>query len=83
VVGVLTLLAAGAVGLFFLLRRRRDRKQEKYLQANNHSVFNSEKLPTDQRLEPVMLDTRRISEGSLADERDYSRKILRVTNPDA
>lgn len=36
----------------------------------------------DQRLNPVMLGRRRISEGSLADEADYSRKILRVANPD-
>lgn len=36
----------------------------------------------DQRLNPSMLGERRISVGSLADARDYSRKILRVTNPD-
>ncbi|ANB11709.1 Slg1p [Sugiyamaella lignohabitans] len=36
----------------------------------------------DQRLNPVMLGERRISVGSLADARDYSRKILRVANPD-
>jgi cell wall integrity and stress response component len=36
----------------------------------------------DQRLNPVMLGERRISVGSLADARDYSRTILRVANPD-
>lgn len=36
----------------------------------------------DPRLNPVMLGRRRLSEGSLADETDYSRKILQVANPD-
>ncbi|CAH6718788.1 protein Slg1p [[Candida] jaroonii] len=37
---------------------------------------------TDPRLNPIMLGRRRLSEGSLADETDYSRKILQVANPD-
>lgn len=36
---------------------------------------------TDPRLNPVMMGRRRFSEGSLADETDYSRKILGVANP--
>ncbi|WEJ93685.1 hypothetical protein PSN45_001157 [Yamadazyma tenuis] len=36
----------------------------------------------DPRLNPIMLGRRRLSEGSLADETDYSRKILQVANPD-
>ncbi|ODQ79853.1 hypothetical protein BABINDRAFT_161529 [Babjeviella inositovora NRRL Y-12698] len=36
----------------------------------------------DPRMNPVMLGRRRISEGSLADADDYSRKILGVSNPD-
>ncbi|KAM9917420.1 hypothetical protein OXX59_009352 [Metschnikowia pulcherrima] len=36
---------------------------------------------TDPRLNPVMMGRRRLSEGSLADEADYSRKILSVANP--
>ncbi|KAF5208599.1 hypothetical protein E0198_005103 [Clavispora lusitaniae] len=36
---------------------------------------------SDPRLNPVMMGRRRISEGSLADETDYSRKILAVANP--
>ncbi|ODQ64994.1 hypothetical protein NADFUDRAFT_83116 [Nadsonia fulvescens var. elongata DSM 6958] len=38
-------------------------------------------MSIDQRLNPVMLN-RRLSEGSLADDQDYSRKILRVANPE-
>lgn len=51
-------------------------------------VFPPPPIPTknqpyvDQRLNPSMLGERRLSEGSLADARDYSRKILRVANPD-
>lgn len=36
----------------------------------------------DPRLNPIMLGRRRLSEASLADETDYSRKILQVANPD-
>lgn len=36
---------------------------------------------TDPRLNPTMMGRRRLSEGSLADETDYSRKILGVANP--
>lgn len=36
---------------------------------------------TDPRLNPAMMGRRRLSEGSLADETDYSRKILGVANP--
>ncbi|RCK58163.1 Uncharacterized protein in LEU2 3'region [Candida viswanathii] len=36
----------------------------------------------DPRLNPIMMGRRRLSEGSLADETDYSRKVLKVANPD-
>lgn len=39
-------------------------------------------IQVDQRLNPVMVGERRISLGSLADAADYSRKVLRVANPD-
>lgn len=48
----------------------------------NGGPANSSFMAVDQRLNPVMLGERRLSEGSIADERDYSRKILRVANPD-
>lgn len=55
--------------------------------ANNYnsslqSQQQTPQQPVDQRLNPAMLGERRISDGSLADEQDYSRKILRVANPD-
>jgi cell wall integrity and stress response component len=36
----------------------------------------------DPRLNPIMMGRRRLSDGSLADETDYSRKVLQVANPD-
>lgn len=51
---------------------------------NDHvtnSRMNSTKL-TDPRLNPVMMGRKRLSEGSLADDTDYSRKILHVANPE-
>lgn len=36
----------------------------------------------DPRLNPIMMGRRRLSEGSLVDEADYSRKVLQVANPD-
>lgn len=36
---------------------------------------------TDPRLNPILMGSRPLSEGSLADEADYSRKILTVHNP--
>lgn len=50
--------------------------------ANGAGRATDDFMAVDQRLNPVMLGERRLSEGSLADDRDYSRKILRVANPD-
>jgi len=82
-IGVLALVALG-VGAFFLVRRRRRAEyQRQYEGSGFGSSPGSLNRPfgTDQRLEPQMLQKRE-SVGSLADEHDYSRKILRVTNPD-
>lgn len=49
-------------------------------EGNNNNKTNSGLV--DPRLNPIMMGRRRLSEGSLADEADYSRKILQVTNPD-
>jgi cell wall integrity and stress response component len=88
VVGVL--VVAGAVsGMFFYLRKKRNKEIEEEHKRNAAvSSFISGKAPSsssggmsilDARLDPVMA-TRRMSDGSIADNQDYSRKILRVTN---
>jgi len=82
-IGVLALVALAGVGFFFVRRRRRAEYQKQYEPSGFGSSPGSLHRPfgTDQRLEPQMLQKRE-SVGSLADENDYSRKILRVTNPD-
>jgi cell wall integrity and stress response component len=35
---------------------------------------------TDMRLDPAVMAQRRMSDGSIADNQDYSRRILKVTN---
>lgn len=85
VVGVLAV--AGAVGgTFFYMRRKRNNEIEEehrrnaavnsFIGGGGHSVGGS---VTDARLDPIMAQ-RRMSDGSIADNEDYSRRILRVTN---
>ncbi|OAA54230.1 WSC domain-containing protein [Cordyceps fumosorosea ARSEF 2679] len=88
VVGVV--VAAGIVGaiLFFIRRKRNAEIEEDHRRNANLNAFISGSKPpstsggisiTDSRLDPVMAH-RRLSDGSIADNQDYSRKILRVTN---
>lgn len=73
--------AAIAIGGFILFRRRqRERIEEEYRRTLAARDF-TKKPEMDHRLEPVMLH-RRDSVGSIADNEDYSRRILKVTNPD-
>ncbi|KAL8681275.1 MAG: hypothetical protein Q9186_002586 [Xanthomendoza sp. 1 TL-2023] len=90
VVGVVAICAI-AGGLFFVLRRRKRRVLEEAYTGNAANPFETEaesKPPasshsmTDSRLEPSVMMQRRQSDGSIADNQDYSRRILKVTNPD-
>lgn len=87
VVGVVV-VGAAVGGAFFFLRRRRNRQIEEEYRRNAavNAFFNgSSKAPStagdnsisDSRLDPVM-SQRRLSDGSIADNEDYSRRILRV-----
>lgn len=74
-------------GIFFFVRRRRNSEIEEEHRRNAAvNVFiNGSKPPgssgsmsmTDSRLDPVLAH-RRMSDGSIADNEDYSRRILRV-----
>ena len=80
VIGLLALMAIGVGAFFFIRRRRRITYQRQWEGTSNFgSSPGSLNRPfgTDQRLEPGMVQKRE-SVGSLADEQDYSRKILRV-----
>ncbi|KAL5379880.1 hypothetical protein DPSP01_008162 [Paraphaeosphaeria sporulosa] len=86
VVGVVV-LAAIIGGVFFYLRRqKRQAVEEEYRrQAAVNSFVSGGKLHTsnssmtDSRLDPEFM-ARRQSNGSIADNEDYSRRILKVTN---
>jgi len=88
--GVVVGVAAAAMmagGIFFYMRsRRRHEVEEEYRKNAQINSFIGGKTPsssahsfTDTRLDPVLAN-RRMSDGSIADNQDYSRKILKVTN---
>ncbi|KAI5467993.1 hypothetical protein BGZ63DRAFT_419643 [Mariannaea sp. PMI_226] len=88
VVGVIALAALGGVAAFLFRRRRNLEIEEEHRRnAAVNAFINGSKPPgssgsismTDSRLDPVMAH-RRLSDGSIADNQDYSRRILRVTN---
>ncbi|KAF2728433.1 hypothetical protein EJ04DRAFT_569514 [Polyplosphaeria fusca] len=86
VVGVVVLVAIIA-GIFLFLRhkKRREVEEEYRRQAAVNQFTGGGKLHTsnssmtDSRLDPEF-NARRASNGSIADNEDYSRRILRVTN---
>jgi len=84
VVGVVAIIALAVGGYLLLRRQRRLRAEEEYRAAVAAKEFTASiKKPTsDERLDPVMLQHRRLSDGSIADNQDFSRRILKVTNPD-
>ena len=87
VVGIVAI--SGLVGAaFFFIRRRRNREIEEEHRRNAavNAFINGSKPPgsssgsmsfSDARLDPV-ISQRRMSDGSIADNEDYSRRILRV-----
>lgn len=86
VVGVIAAAAiAGGVFLFIRAKRRRA-VEEEYKRQAAISAFTTGQKPgssgglsmNDTRLEPAIM--RRMSDGSIADNQDYSRRILKVTN---
>ncbi|KAH7146366.1 hypothetical protein EDB81DRAFT_759641 [Dactylonectria macrodidyma] len=88
VIGVVAVAAIIGAAVFFVRRRRNAEIEEDHRRnAAVNAFINGSKPPgssgsismTDSRLDPVMAH-RRLSDGSIADEQDYSRRILRVTN---
>ncbi len=85
---VVAVVVVGAIvgGVFFYMRRRRNHEIEEEHRRNAavSSFINGGHPPSsssshsDSRLDPVMAQ-RRMSDGSIADNQDYSRKILRVS----
>ncbi|KAI0465732.1 hypothetical protein F4859DRAFT_347290 [Xylaria cf. heliscus] len=87
VVGFLV-VSAIAAGAYFYFRRKRNTEMEEEQRRNAavNAFISGGKPPrssggvsiADSRMDPVM--NRRMSDGSIADNQDYSRRILRVTN---
>ncbi|EXJ73711.1 uncharacterized protein A1O5_03473 [Cladophialophora psammophila CBS 110553] len=82
VVGVVGLSGIiGGVLLFLRHKRNREIEEEHRRNAAVNSFVGSaksDKSSTDQRLDPSIYSHRRQSIGSIADERDFSRRILQV-----
>ncbi|KAB8293473.1 hypothetical protein EYC80_007783 [Monilinia laxa] len=88
VVGVLV-AAAVAGGIFILMRNKKRREVEEEYRRNAavNNFATGGKSPvssggasfTDTRLDPTLAN-RRMSDGSIADNQDYSRRILKVCN---
>ncbi|CAD6451482.1 d3a998fd-2dce-4e0b-a0ca-bbd7b38cde67 [Sclerotinia trifoliorum] len=87
VVGVLV-AAAIAGGIFIVMRNKKRREVEEEYRRNAavNNFVTGGKVPvssggsfTDTRLDPTLAN-RRMSDGSIADNQDYSRRILKVTN---
>ena len=83
VVGIVAI--AGLIGAiyFFLKNRKRRAVEEEYRRNAAINSFTAGKSPvsssmSDARLEPSVMAHRRMSDGSIADNQDYSRRILKV-----
>lgn len=87
VVGLVAVASiAGGLVLFLKRRRRLAIEEEHRRNTAVNSFVNGSKSETssttDQRLDPAVFSHRRNSIGSIADEQDFSRRILQVRNPD-
>jgi len=92
VVGLVA-IAAIVGGIFLFIKNRRKRAIEEEYRRNaavSSFMAGGGKHPpnssgggssfTDMRLDPAVMAQRRMSDGSIADNQDYSRRILKVTN---
>ncbi|KAH7362125.1 hypothetical protein B0T11DRAFT_80979 [Plectosphaerella cucumerina] len=88
VAGVAVVGILGAIAFFIWRRRRNQAIEDEHRRNATVNSFISGAKPTsssgvsmtDSRMDPGMAHQRRLSDGSIADNQDYSRKILRVTN---
>jgi len=90
VIGIIAIAAIAGGGYIFIRNKRRREVEEEYRRnAAVSSFIGGGKPPTssggassftDTRLDPAVMAQRRMSDGSIADNQDYSRRILKVTN---
>ncbi|EGE01793.1 hypothetical protein TEQG_00838 [Trichophyton equinum CBS 127.97] len=88
VVGVVAIGAIIGGVIFFLKYRKRQKVVDEYRRNQTINNFVAGGKPSysqssaDSRLDPSMTSQRRQSNGSIADDQDFSRRVLKVTNPD-
>jgi cell wall integrity and stress response component len=85
VVGVVLLCALVGAGVLFIRHRKRKAVEDEYRRNQAINSFVTVDKPhskggsiSDQRLDPALVHHRRQSDGSIADEMDFSRRILQV-----
>lgn len=84
VVGLIVLCALIGGVIYYMRHRKRKAIEEEYRRNQGLNDFVTSEKPlsnggsSDQRLEPSILHHRRQSDGSIADEMDFSRRILQV-----
>jgi len=86
-VGVVVLAAITGGSIIFIRRRKsKELEDERRRHDTVMNIVNKGEKPrswgSDERLEPSVMFQRRQSDGSIMDNQDYSRRILKVTNPD-
>lgn len=82
VVGVVVVMALVGAGVFYMRQQRRKEIEAEHKAAaavNSFVGSRSSDSKSDSRLDPSMASFRRASIGSIADERDFSRRILQVS----
>ncbi|KAI4730001.1 WSC-domain-containing protein [Aureobasidium sp. EXF-10728] len=87
VVGIVGIAALFGAAFFFWRRKQRREAESGHQQLNDYSSPSSQKPMSfrpsagpDSRIDPDAMAQRRMSDGSIADNEDYSRRILKVTN---
>lgn len=89
VVGIVGLAAIiGAATFYIRTKKRRElederRRHESIIRIVNNKAEKANSFAgSDERLDPTAMFQKRESTGSIMDNQDYSRRILKVTNPD-
>ncbi|OKL64448.1 hypothetical protein UA08_00628 [Talaromyces atroroseus] len=84
VVGIVGASAIIGAAIFFLRRRQKQRVEDEYRRNAEINAFAQKpsSVSSDARWDSDYMAQRRQSNGSIADDQDFSRRILQVTNPD-
>ncbi|KAI5248394.1 WSC-domain-containing protein [Aureobasidium subglaciale] len=85
VVGIVVVAALAGAAFFFWRRKQRREAETGHQQLNDYSSSSQKPMAfrsagPDARIDPDAMAQRRMSDGSIADNEDYSRRILKVTN---